>query len=256
MRPLFALYLEGFTWLRRDRIFVPIMLIGLGISVFASTASQWSLEDFQKILFDIGLAGFRLAGGLVAILWGIRMIHDALSERSLDPRLAAPISRSTWYLARYLSLATALVVMGVVFAVWWQAVVYFGGYGLLTNIQGWALGMLVMEWLILAALAMMLASFGSFGMAMFATLGLWIAGLLAPLVSATKDPTLPATQSLIVDWIADIWNFQRFNIIDQLGVTGQTINLADLTMRLSWSGSLLVAVVTAGIWRFTERDLG
>ncbi|MCX6125537.1 MAG: hypothetical protein NTV34_12440 [Proteobacteria bacterium] len=167
MRAFVALYLEGFNWLRRDKIFIPMMFAGLGISMFASTASQWSIEEFKKIFFDIGIGGFRLAGGLVAILWGARMIHDALAERSLDPRLAAPISRSTWFLARYAALATSLIIMGAVFATWWQCMMYLKGYGLLSNVQSWALALLTIEWLVLAGLAMMLATFGGFGLAIF-----------------------------------------------------------------------------------------
>ena len=51
MRAFCALYLEGFRWLRRDKIFLPILFAGLGVAIFASTVSQWSLEDMKKILF-------------------------------------------------------------------------------------------------------------------------------------------------------------------------------------------------------------
>lgn len=257
MRAFLAIYCEAFAWLRRDKVFIPVLLAGFVISLFASAISQWSMEDFQKILFDVGLAGFRLTGGAVAMLWGTRLIHDALAERSLDPRLAAPISRSTWFLARYFALATVLVLMGLVFAIWWQGILYFNGFGIMTNIQGWALGLLSLEWLVIAALAMMIATFTGFGLALFSVATLWLIGLLAPLIAvAVKDPSVSASQSIVVDWIGDLWNFQRFNLIDQVRMDGQTIQLPDLTMRLSWAFSLLVALLTGAMWRFSERDLG
>jgi hypothetical protein len=255
MRAFCALYLEGFRWLRRDKIFLPILFAGLGVAIFASTVSQWSLEDMKKILFDIGFAGFRLTGGMVSILWGSRMIHDAISERSIDPRLAAPISRSVWFLARYSALATAILVMGVVFAIWWQGILYSNGYGRISQIQGWALGFLVLEWLVLGAIAMLTATFGGFGISIFASVSLWLVGLMAPLVSASKDPNFPATESAVVDWLADVWNFQRFNLIDQLAVSGQDVILTDVSMRALWAVALLCGVLTAGTWRFSERDL-
>ncbi len=256
MKAFFALYREGFKWLVRDKIFIPVIITGIAIALFANLASDWSIEDFQKILFDIGIAGFRLTGGMVAILWGARMIHDALTERSIEPRLAAPIPRVTWFMARFAALASVLILMGCIFGLCWQTIMFATGSGRMTNIQGWSLGLLVGEWLVLAAMAMMFASFSGFAIALFSATAMWIAGLIAPLLSATRDPKIAPESGIIVDFVADVWNFQRFNLIDQLGVIGQTIQLSDLIVRLSWAGSLLFALLTIGAWRFSERDLG
>jgi small neutral amino acid transporter SnatA (MarC family) len=80
---------ESFLMLRRDRIFFPIIIAGLSIAVFANIASNWSMEDFDKILFVVGIAGFRITGGIVSILWGVRLITDPLQDRSIELRIAA-----------------------------------------------------------------------------------------------------------------------------------------------------------------------
>lgn len=256
MRAFLALYREGFKWLVRDKIFIPVVIAGIAVAVFANLASNWSIEDFKKILFDVGLAGFRLTGGMVAILWGGRMIHDALTERSIEPRLAAPIRRETWFLARFAALASVLALMGLIFLLCWQAIMLGFGGGAMTNIQGWALGMLICEWLVLGAMAMAFASFSGFAVALFATSAMWLAGLMAPLLSATRDPKIAPETGVFLDFVADVWNFQRFNLIDQLGVVGQSIQMPDLIVRLSWAGSLLIGMLALGSWRFAERDLG
>lgn len=256
MRSFIALHREGFKWLVRDKIFIPMILAGLMITLCSNLISNWSIEDFKKILFDVGIAGFRLVGGSIAILWGTRMIHDALTERSIEPRLAAPIRRETWFLARFTALASVLIIMGLVFLLSWQAIMLVTGGGTMTNIQGWALGILVSEWLVLGALAMAIASFSGFAVALFASGALWIVGLMIPLLASTRDPTIVPETGIIVDFIADVWNFQRFNLIDQLGVNGQTIRLGDIGIRISWAGSLLVGLLALGSWRFAERDLG
>lgn len=256
MRSFFALYREGFKWLVRDKIFIPVIIAAIAIAIFANMASQWSIEDFKKVLFDVGIAGFRLTGGAVAILWGARMIHDALTERSIEPRLAAPIRRETWFVARFCALGSALIIMGGVFLVCWQAIMLINGGGRMTNIQGWSLGLLIGEWLVLGALAMMFASFSGFAVALFSSSAMWIVGLMAPLFSATRDPNIAPQTGILLDFIADIWNFQRFNLIDQLAISGQTIEMSDLMVRLSWAACLLVGLLVLGAWRFSERDLG
>jgi hypothetical protein len=170
--------------------------------------------------------------------------------------LAAPIRREVWFLARFTALAHVLIIMGLVFLCCWQAIMLVTGGGTMTNIQAWALGILVFEWLILGAMAMAIASFSGFAIGLFATATLWAIGLMIPLLASTRDPSIAPETGIIVDFIADVWNFQRFNLIDQLRLAGQTIQISDLTVRISWAASLLVGLLALGSWRFSERDLG
>jgi hypothetical protein len=256
MTAFFALYKEGFTWLRRDKIFGPVLLIGLAVTFFASTASQWSMEDFQKILFDIAHAGYRLTGGFVAVLWGTRMVHDAMAERSLDPRIAAPIHRWTWYLARYCALATSLIIMGLVFAFWWQIGLYINNYGKISNQQAWAIAFLGFEWLVLAALSMLFASLSGFGLSLFFTIVAWLTGILAPLIATTIDTSVGETKFKIVTTIASVWNFQRFNLIDSLSQQSDgAFNIEFIANRLMWTVCLVTLLIGIGILRFESRDI-
>ena len=84
---------ESFLMLRRDRVFTPMMIVGVAIALFANTASGWTIEEYEKILFDIGIAGFRVTGAVVAMLWGVRLITDPLHDRSIELRIAAPSAR-------------------------------------------------------------------------------------------------------------------------------------------------------------------
>src|SRR5690606_34381136 len=102
---------ETFVLLRRDKIFVPALVISLLISVLANLASDWSVEDFEKILFDIGFFGFQMTGSLVAIFWGAKIISDSRQEGSLEVQLAAPISRGSWIIGKYAGLCLCLVVL-------------------------------------------------------------------------------------------------------------------------------------------------
>ena len=246
---------ESFLILRRDRIFMPMIVVGFAITLFANIASNWSIEDFEKILFDIGIAGFRVTGAVVSILWGVRMITDPLQDRSIELRIASPSARFVWILARYSGLATCLILMGLIFAASWQSIMSLNSFGSMTNIQSWTLGLLVLEWLVLGAFGLLMGTLAGFSTAIFVAFGSWIAGLLAPLVAATIDPGTDPSQKQLVEFLANVWNFQRFNLIDQLEAGAKSVEISDLVSRLTWGGSVLFGSLILASWVFQEKDL-
>jgi ABC-type transport system involved in multi-copper enzyme maturation permease subunit len=246
---------ESFLILRRDKIFVPVVVAGLAIAYFANLASGWGLEDFKKILFDIGLAGFRVTGAVVSILWGVRMVSDPLQDRSIELRIAAPSARFIWVLSRFTGLMICLLLMGTVFAGVWQLLMSLNNFGTMSNAESWALGLLVLEWLVLGSFGILMGTLVGFSTALFVTFSAWIAGLMAPLVAATMDQTIDPTQKVFVEFIANVWNFQRFNIIDQLEAGARTVTLQDLIPRLTWAGCVLLGCLVMASWVFQEKDL-
>jgi Cu-processing system permease protein len=246
---------ETFLILRRDRIFIPIVLVGVAVALFANVASNWGVEDYQKILFDIGLAGLRLTGATVSILWGVRTIADPLKDRSIELRIASPSSRFTWLLARYTGLVFCLLLMGLMFVGVWQILMLSNQFGTMTNLQNWAIGLLVIEWLVLGALGLLFGSLAGLPTALFATVSVWIAGLMAPLVAATMGPGANPVQRAGIEFLANVWNFQRFNLVDQLEGGATSVSLADLLPRLSWAGCVLFGSLTLTAWVFQKKDL-
>lgn len=246
---------ESFLTLRRDRIFLPIVIAGLAIASFSNLASNWGIESFEKILFDLGLVGFRLTGGVVAILWGVRLVTDPLQDRSIELRVATPTPRSTWLLARYAGLAFCLVLTGAVFAAVWQMLMLMNSFGRMSNLQAWSLGMLVIEWLTLGALGLLLGTSASFSTALFVTFSLWIGGLLAPIVAATLDASVAPLQKSLIEFLAQTWNFQRFNLVDQVTTGSHTVNLSDLIPRLTWASSVIVGCLALACIVFRKKDL-
>jgi ABC-type transport system involved in multi-copper enzyme maturation permease subunit len=246
---------ESFNFLRRDRIFLPIIGIGLAVAYFANLASSWTFEGWDKILFDVGFAGFRLTGGLVAILWGVRMITDPLQDRSIELRIAAPTARFTWILARYSGLAFCLILMGAIFMGTWQGLMMLNKFGTMNNQQNWTMGMIVCEWLVLGSLGLLAGTIASFSTAIFVTLAAWITGLVAPIVAGTLLPDTDPLQRRLMEAIANLWNFQRFNMIERLEAGQVTASLPDLIQRLSWGGSVLLGCLILSSWIFQRKDL-
>jgi Cu-processing system permease protein len=246
---------EAFLILRRDRVFTPVVTIGIIVALFANIASNWGIDNYDKILFDIGLAGFRMTGGAVAMLWGVRMIADPIKDRSIELRIASPSARFSWLMSRFVGLSFCLILMGLIFAGVWQALMLLNRFGNMTNLQNWAIGLLVLEWIVLGSLAMLLGTLAGFSTALFSTVALWLTGLIAPLVAATMGSNIDPFQKQIVEFAANIWNFQRFNLIDQLEIGSNHVLLSDLVPRLEWAGCVLAGCLTLAAWAFQKKDM-
>lgn len=216
LRVILTVAREGLVLLRRGKIFVPAAVILAIVIGFANLASDWSIADFNKILFDIGAFGFHMTGCFVAILWGTKVVTDSTEQGSLEIQLASPVSRTTWLVGRYLGLVAALAVLGFVFLVVWQLVMLMNSFGWMTMRQWSVFAILSVEWLIVAAIAILFASFCRPPVALFSSLCLWIAGLVSASIVATLAPDTPIFQKKFVEGFAWLWDLAQFNLVDLL----------------------------------------
>ena len=112
-----------------------------------------------------------------------------------------------------------------------------------------------MEWIVLGSLALLLGTLAGLSTALFSAFALWLTGLVAPLVAATMGPNSDPFQKQVVEFIANIWNFQRFNLIDQLEIGSNHVLLNDLYPRLEWAGCVLAGCLTLAAWAFQKKDM-
>lgn len=259
-RPLHALGVvsviagETFVLLRRDKIFVPALVISLLIAAMANLASGWSVEDFTKILFDIGFFGFQMTGSLVAIFWGAKIISDSKQEGSLEVQLAAPISRGSWILGKYLGLCLCLLTLAAILLVIWQALMLLNAFGWMHRHHLIVYAYIVLSWMVQGALAILMASFMGQAIAMFSTLCLWLVGMASSLVANTLSPDSSALTKSITIGIARFWDFQQFNLVDYVQ-TKSWLGPDELTWRGMYALILIVFQLSLSVTIFSRRDV-
>lgn len=205
---------ETFVLLRRDRLFGPAAGMMLVVAIVAVLVSDWSIEDFTKILYDVGVFGFQMTGSLVALTWGTKVVSDSRQEGALEVQLAAPVSRATWLVGKYIGLSLCLLLLLGLLLVVWQACLLLNQFGWLTLPQLSMFGFMALGWLVLAALALMLGTMARQGTAFLAAVGLWIGGLATSLVASSLAPETPAAVRSVVNALARFWDFQQFNLVD------------------------------------------
>lgn len=245
--------LETFTLLRRDKVIAPVIGVAVAVAIFAVLASDWSVEDFTKILYDVGFFGFYVTGSLIALFFGTKTVGDSRQEGSLEVQLAAPIGRGTWLLGKFLGLGLTLILVGCVVLVLWQAAMLVGNFGWMTAPQLLAFAFLVVSWLVLSAAAVFLASMMRAPLAFFCGLALWVLGLASSLVANALGSETPALTRKVVGWIARIWDLQQFNLIGR--VLDKTLMPGhEIAVRSGYGVVLILLFITVSYIVFSRRD--
>jgi len=253
LKALWLVTTETFLLLRRDRIFLPVLLCTLVIAAFANIASDWSIADFTKVLFDIGFFGFQLTGALVAMLWGTKLIADARRDGTLEVQLAQPVGRVTWILGRFLGLALCLLLLGGLVLAIWQVFMLLNDFGRMSSAQLVGFAFVVLGWLVLGALATAAATLLKQSLAFFCTLALWLAGMASTLVASTLGASTPEITRKLVTGLARMWDLQQFNLVDHTLAAGW-VALPELAYRAAYGGLLVLALITFACIIFACRD--
>ncbi len=245
---------EQFTLLRRDKFFVPAFVISIGVTLLANLAMDWTVEEFDKILYDIGYFGFQFTGCAVALLWGIKSVTDSRQEGSIEYELAAPISRTAWLIGKYLGLALGLVLFGAMLLTIWQGIMLLNGYGWIGLPQVNVFLYMVLGWLVVGSLAICCASFMGQAVAVFVAFSLWIVGLATSLVMNTLGPDTPVLTRSIVKGVTRLWDLQQFNLVDQ-ALKESANQMTELGYRAAYGGILILSLMTVACLIFQRRDV-
>jgi Cu-processing system permease protein len=254
MKRMFAIIAETFLLLRRDRVFLPVAVIMIATMLFAHLASYWGTEEFQKILFDLGLAGINLTGTFVAIFWGTKLIADSKKEGSLELELAAPVSRSFWVVGRFIGLCATLIFIGMIMILAWQ-------FFMLVNSNGWMqpkhlviFAYQILGWVVLSSVSVCLASISAQTTAMFSCFSLWILGMVTGGIASSLSNETPVWLQELTRNVAKIWDFQRFNLIDFATTKTFPAN-DDLLLRGVYGLILALFFASLAAVLFTKKDV-
>ncbi len=245
---------EAFTLLKRDRVFLPALAFGVAVVFLANLASDWSVAEFYKILFDIGYFGFQMVGLAGAVFWGIKSISDSRHQGALEVQLAAPVGRTTWLVGKYLGLALALVLLWLLLLAIWWAVMYANAFGHMTGPQIATFVFMLIGWLVVAAVATLFASCTGQAVAMFATVAAILVGLASSLVASTLSRESSAASRSLVQGVARIWDLQQFNLVNR-ATEGSFPEAAELMNRAAYGGLLILLLISLACLVFARRDV-
>ena len=247
---------DTLTLLRRDKAFLPAIIISLFFGVFAVLAADWGIEEFDRIILDIGKLCFQLTGGLIAIFWGVKSISDSRSEGSLEVQLSSPISRVSWIFGKFLGVSSALVILGYSMFVTWSVALYLGGYSWLSTDYLLVFTFQILSWIIVSSFAIFFSSFMSSATSMFSVLCTWIIASVSSSIVGTLTEDTNAVTRFIIEKTQSLLDLSHF-IIGSIEVYKGLVLPSSDTLIYSGLYGLAVISVLNGISMiiFQKRDI-
>ncbi|HEX9242839.1 MAG TPA: ABC transporter permease subunit [Anaeromyxobacter sp.] len=165
----------------RRKLQVNLLLFALLLVVVSAVVSSLTLGEMHRIAADLGLTGMEVMGSLIAVFLGAGTIAGDVERRVLYPVIAKPISRTEYLLGRYLGLAATLLLNLAVMAVTLAAVLVLqeGSLRPLDLALLAAVAMIGVQFLVVAAIAVLFSSVTTTTLAAIFGLALTFAGRLS-----------------------------------------------------------------------------
>jgi ABC-type transport system involved in multi-copper enzyme maturation permease subunit len=177
MHCLITVAVNTFRETVRDKILYNLVLFAallIGASVILGTLT---IGEQARIIYDLGLAAINLVAVVIAIFVGIGLVSKEIERRTIYTLLARPITRGQFVLGKYLGLALIIMVnVGVMFAMF-LATVFFSGYSVHASLFQ-AVELIVVEALLVMAIALLFSTFSSSILSATMTIGLYVIGHL------------------------------------------------------------------------------
>jgi ABC-type transport system involved in multi-copper enzyme maturation permease subunit len=250
----------------RDR--VPYSMVVFAVLLIAASylISQLTAGQDMKILKDLGLASISTFGLLIAVFIGINLVSKEVERRSVFAVLAKPLSRGQFILGKYFGLVLTLVVNLSVMAVAFYAVLFYVDLSTIEYVKSaWpapaldprmmvALALIVVELMLVTAIALFFSTFSSPLLSALLTLGLWVAGHFnADLrnFEAVLDvqPVVLVARALYYL----LPNLAPFNIRAEV-VHGVTVPATQVALTLAYAAVYIAILLIGAIAIFRRRD--
>jgi ABC-type transport system involved in multi-copper enzyme maturation permease subunit len=199
----------------RDRVLYNLIAFALLLSGAAIFVGQISIDIERLVVVNLGLSAVSLFGVVIAIFIGIGLVSKEIEKRTLYTVLSRPVRRWEFIVGKFMGLAGTLVVntffMGIgVFAALLYVAHKFAAAdaGILV-----ALYFIVLEFLIVCAVALLFSSFSSPLLSALFTFSLFVIGSFADDLRGFAGMTHGLTRWIATGAAYLVPNFSALNVI-------------------------------------------
>ncbi|KIG16256.1 hypothetical protein DB30_04716 [Enhygromyxa salina] len=172
---MWAIALNTFREAVRNKVLAILVMFAVALMAFSLVLGQLSLHEEIRIIKDLGLAGISIFGVVIALFLGVNLLSKELDRKTVYAIVPKPLHRHEFLLGKYLGLVVTMVALVVLMsAVLAGFLLMQGGRHGVLMVRAEIL--ILLELLLLMAVAMLFSSFSSPWLsAMFAG-SLWVIG--------------------------------------------------------------------------------
>lgn len=213
----------------RDRVLYNLIAFALLMSGAAILVGQISIDIERLVVINLGLTAVSLFGIVIAIFIGIGLVSKEIDRRTLYTVFSRPVRRWEFIVGKFFGLAGTLVVNAALMAAGVFAALFYVSHHFQAS-DGWlfaALYFIVLQFLIITALALLFSSFSSPLLSAVFTFSLFVIGTFAEDLRGFASLTQGATRWLATGAAYLVPNFSALNIINSVAheqaISGQMI---------------------------------
>ncbi len=201
----------------RDRVLYNLVAFAVLLSGAAILVGEISIDIERLVVVNLGLTAVSLFGVVIAIFMGIGLVSKEIEKRTLYTVLARPVRRWEFVVGKFFGLTGTLVVNTFFMAIGvFLALLYvahkFGKADIPVLV---ALYFIVLEFLIVCALALLFSSFSTPLMSAVFSFALFIIGSLAEDLRGFAHITHGLAGIVATGVAYLVPNFSALNIINQ-----------------------------------------
>ena len=240
----------------RDRVLYNLIAFALLLSGAAVLVGQISIEIERLVVINLGLAAVSLFGIVIAIFIGIGLVSKEIDKRTLYTVLSRPVQRWEFIAGKFFGLSGTLVVNTFFMAIGVFAALAYVSHRLLST-DAWvlvALYFIILEFVIVTALALFFSSFSSPLLSAIFTFSLFVIGSFAEDLRGFAKITHGVTHWLATGAAYLVPNFSALNIIGQVA-HGQAVPSQLIAYNTAYALVYSVAVLAGAVLIFERRDL-
>src|SRR5258707_5798049 len=240
----------------RDRVLYNLIAFALLLSGAAILVGQISVEIERLVVINLGLTAVSLFGVVIAIFIGIGLVSKEIDKRTLYTVLSRPVRRWEFIAGKFFGLAGTLVVNTFFMAIGvFAALAYVSRHSQASDASVVvALYFIVLQFVIITALALFFSSFSSPLLSAVFAFSLFVIGSFAEDLRGFASMTHGATRWLATGAAYLVPNFSALNIITSVAhsqpVSGQLV-LYNTAYALVYSAAVLAGAVLI----FEHRNL-
>jgi Cu-processing system permease protein len=176
---IFALALNTFREAIRNKVLHSLLGFALVLIFSALAVGQLSLNEEVRITRDFGLGGIGLFGVLIAIFVGVNLVYKEIQLKTVYAILAKPVRRYEFILGKFGGMVLTLVLQIAIMTL--VLVVVMAVQGARPDVAlAKAVLLLMVEVVVVTAVAVMFSSFSTPFLSGAFTLGIYVVGRLQP----------------------------------------------------------------------------
>jgi ABC-type transport system involved in multi-copper enzyme maturation permease subunit len=242
-------------------VFFAILMMGTSYLLGQLTAGQ-----DVKIIKDLGLSATSVFGLFIAVFIGIGLVSKEVERRSVYSLLPKPIDRYQLVLGKYAGLTLTLVVNIALMTLAFYIVLMYASWGVDPEVQrAWdapaldpallkAIGLILVELLLVTAIALFFSTFSTPMLSAALTVGLFVVGHFSTdLRNFDQVLDSPAAVALARGMYWVLPNLSQFDVKAQV-VHGQPIPMGYVALTTGYAVLYTAMVLTVAVYVFSRRD--